>query len=102
MSDREQVEVTMQALIDAAKGLNAVIDDMSDHGLQGVDDLGSDSAAYGHDRLAGAVRGFAEGWSYGLSVLVRDATGLSESLAESAETYAEAEHISVEEFMKRR
>ena len=93
----------MQALIDASTGIDAVVDDMSTLGAKGVEDLAAESGRdYGHEPLALGVRVFASAWSYGLDRLMRDATGLSESLHESARTYAEAENINIDHFLNTR
>ena len=103
MTTPDGVEVTMQALIDASTGIDAVVQDMSTVGAQGVEDLAAGSGRdYGHEPLALAVREFASSWSYGLDRLMRDATGLSESLHESAQTYAEAENINIDHFLRGR
>ncbi|MCA1194515.1 MULTISPECIES: type VII secretion target [unclassified Saccharopolyspora] len=99
----ENVEVVLSALIDASTGIDQVIDDMSTLGTADVTDLAADTGRdYGHEPLALAVRAFADAWSHGLHRLMRDATGLSESLHESAQTYAETEHINIDLFQQGR
>ncbi|MFR9727867.1 type VII secretion target [Saccharopolyspora sp. MS10] len=99
----EHVEVVLSALIDASIGIDQVIDDMSTLGAAEVTDLAAESGRdYGHDPLALAVREFADAWSHGLHQLMRDATGLSESLHDSAQTYAETENINIDLFQQGR
>lgn len=97
MTNRDGVEVTLQALIDAATGIDSVVQEMGEVGAKGVTDLAAESGRdYGHEPLALAVREFAAAWDYGLDKLMRDATGLSESLHESAKTYAETEDLNID------
>ncbi|MGW0891033.1 type VII secretion target [Saccharopolyspora sp. NPDC002578] len=101
MSDHGEVEVTLTALINAATGIDQVVEDMSTVGAEDISDLG-DGTDYGHEPLTPAVREFADAWGHGLDRLMRDATGLSESLHDSAQTYAEAENVNIDRFVQGR
>ncbi|MCX2729926.1 type VII secretion target [Saccharopolyspora sp. NFXS83] len=101
MSGHGEVEVTLTALINASTGLDQVIEDVSTVGAEDISDLGADGD-HGHEQLATAVSEFADAWGYGLGDLMRDATGLSESLHDSAETYAETENVNIDRFVQGR
>lgn len=90
------VKVTMRALLDASGGIDAAIQQAVD---ADVGALGDESGIYGHDRLAGSVAGFGDAWSYGVSVLLQDATGLRDALNSAAATYAETEDINVDRLL---
>lgn len=90
MSD---VRVTMRALLDASGGVDAAIEQANEANVGG---LGDESSVYGHERLARSVAGFGDAWKYGVSVLLRDATGLRDALSDSAKTYAETEDVNVD------
>ncbi|GAA4885070.1 hypothetical protein [Actinomycetospora straminea] len=88
------VQVVLQALLDAAHGVDAVMAELAHHD---VEDL-PDGAAFGHDGLGAVTADFAARWSDGLANLTDDGNALAQGLQEAARTYAEAEDLAVDRF----
>jgi len=89
------VRVVLQALLDAAHGVDAVMDELA---AQDVHDLERPPATFGHDALGAVVADFGERWSVGLANLTDDGNALARGLAEAARAYAETEGLAVEQF----
>lgn len=85
----------MQALLDAAHGVDAVMAELARHD---VEDLVDHPTAFGHDGLGAVTADFAVRWSHGLANLTDDGNALAQGLQEAARTYAEAEDLAVEQF----
>jgi hypothetical protein len=77
------VRVVMQSLLDAAHGVNAVMDELAAHD---VGDLGTVTAD------------FCARWSHGLANLTDDGNALARGLDEAARAYACAEDLAVDQF----
>jgi hypothetical protein len=89
------VRVVLQALLDAAHGVNAVMDELAAHD---VGDLETTPAVFGHDALAVVTADFCARWSHGLANLTDDGDALARGLDEAAAGYAEAEQLAVDQF----
>jgi hypothetical protein len=89
------VRVVLQALLDAAHGVDAVMDELAAHD---VDDLVTTSATFGHEGLGAVVVDFGERWSHGIANLTDDGNALARGLDEAARAYAETEGLAVEQF----
>lgn len=89
------VRVVLQALLDAAHGVDAVMEELATHHL---DDAASAPTAFGHDALGAVAVDFRDRWSHGLANLTADGNALARGLAEAAQAYAEAEGLIVEQF----
>lgn len=89
------VRVVLQALLDAAHGVNAVMDELAAHD---VGDLETTPAVFGHDALGVVTADFCARWSHGLANLTDDGNALARGLDEAAAGYAEAEQLAVDQF----
>ncbi|MEJ2888889.1 hypothetical protein [Actinomycetospora aeridis] len=89
------VRVVLQSLLDAAHGVDAVMDELAAHD---AGELRAGPSAFGHDALAVVVGDFGERWSHGLANLTDDGNALARGLAEAAHAYADAEGLVVEQF----
>jgi len=89
------VRVVLQALLDAAHGVDAVMDELAAHD---VDDLATTPATFGHDALGAVAVDFGDRWSHGLANLTDDGNALASALVEAAQAYAEVEHVAVDGF----
>ncbi len=87
--------MVLQALLDAARGVDAVMDELAAHD---VDDLATDAAAVGHDALGGVTVDFCDRWAHGVANLTDDGNALARALSEAARGYAEAENLNIAEF----
>lgn len=87
--------MVMQALLDAARGVDAVMDELAAHD---VDDLATDATVFGHEALGGVTVEFCDRWAHGIANLTDDGNALAQGLAEAARGYAEAEDLTVAEF----
>ena len=89
------VQVVLQALLDAAHGVNAVMDELAAHD---VGDLVTTPGAFGHDGLEVVTADFGTRWSHGLDNLTDDGNALARGLDEAARAYASAEDLAVDRF----
>ncbi|GLZ45842.1 hypothetical protein Acsp06_20270 [Actinomycetospora sp. NBRC 106375] len=89
------VRVVLQALLDAAHGVDAVMDELAAHD---VADLVTTPAPFGHDVLGAVVVDFGDRWSHGLANLTDDGNALARGLHDAAGAYAEAEGLAVDQF----
>lgn len=89
------VRVVLQALLDAAHGVDAVMDELA---ARGADELVADPSTFGHDALGAVTADFGERWSSGLANLTDDGNALARGLGEAARAYAEAEGLVVGQF----
>jgi hypothetical protein len=89
------VRVVLQALVDAAHGVDAVMDELAAHD---VDDLATVPATFGHDALGAATVDFCDRWAPGLANLTDDGNALASGLRDAARAYAEAEDLAVDGF----
>lgn len=89
------VRVVMQALLDAARGVNSAMDELAAHD---VDDLATDRAVFGHDALGAVTVDFCDRWAHGVANLTDDGNDLARGLGEAAEAYAEAENLHAADF----
>ena len=87
--------MVLQALLDAAHGVDAVMNELAAHD---VGDLATTPATFGHDALGMVAADFGRRWSYGLANLTDDGNALARGLDEAATAYADAEHLAVEQF----
>ncbi|WP_433031377.1 hypothetical protein [Actinomycetospora sp. CA-053990] len=89
------VRVVLQALLDAAHGVEAVMDELAAHD---VGDLATTPGTFGHDDLEVVTADFCARWSYGLANLTDDGNALARGLEEAAAGYADAEQLAVDQF----
>ncbi|MDD7939358.1 hypothetical protein PHK61_13115 [Actinomycetospora lutea] len=89
------VRVVLQALLDAAHGVDAVMAELAAHD---VDELVTSRSSFGHRSLGAVAADFGERWSHGLANLTDDGNALARGLDEAARAYAEAEGLVVDEF----
>lgn len=89
------VRVVLQALLDAAHGVDAVMEELAAHD---VDDLVTTPSVVGHDALGAVVVDFADRWSHGLANLTDDGNALAQGLGEAARAYADTEGLVAGEF----
>ena len=89
------VRAVLQALLDAAHGVNAVMDELAAHD---VGNLATNPATFGHETLGAVAVDFGDRWSHGLANLTDDGNALARGLHEAARAYAEAEDLAVEQF----
>jgi hypothetical protein len=89
------VQVVLQALFDAAHGVDAVMEELA---AQDVTDLATTPAAFGHDALGAVTTDFCDRWSHGLANLTDDGNALARGLADAARAYADAEDVAVDGF----
>jgi hypothetical protein len=89
------VRVVLQALLDAAHDVGAVMDELAAHD---VDGLATTPAVFGHDALGTVTVDFGERWAHGLTNLTDDGNALARALDEAARAYAEAEGVAGEQF----
>jgi hypothetical protein len=89
------VRVVLQALLDAAHGVDAVMDELAAHD---VDDLATTPATFGHDALGAVTVDFCDRWAPGLANLTDDGNALANALRDAARAYAEAEDLAVDGF----
>ena len=89
------VQVVLQALLDAAHGVDAVMDELAAHD---VGDLVTTPGTFGHDALEVVTADFGTRWSRGLHNLTDDGNALARGLEEAAAGYAESEQLAVDQF----
>jgi len=89
------VQVVLQALLDAAHGVNAVMDELAAHDVGNVE---TTPAVFGHDALGVVAADFCVRWFHGLANLTDDGNALARGLDEAAAGYAEAEQLAVDQF----
>lgn len=89
------VRVVLQALLDAAHGVDAVMAELAAHD---VDDLVTTPATFGDDVLGAVAADFGDRWSHGLANLTDDGNALARGLGEAAHAYAQAEGLVAEQF----
>lgn len=77
-------EVDMDALGDAAAGIQRTLDDVSAHP---VDDLDPAAGAVGHAHLADTVSDFAHRWKKGVENLTEDGREIATQLSAAREAY---------------
>ncbi|MFC5136959.1 hypothetical protein ACFPK1_01830 [Actinomycetospora rhizophila] len=89
------VRVVLQALLDAAHGVDAVMEELAAHD---ADELVTTPSSFGHEALGAVAADFGARWSHGLANLTDDGNALAQGLGEAARAYAEAEGLVAGEF----
>jgi hypothetical protein len=92
-------EVDYGLLAEAAEGINGVISQLSELGIDETGEEGRgfalldlDGAGLGVPALAGAFSGFTGRWSWGVRTLVQDGNQFARRLGLNAGVYADTEH----------
>ncbi|PVZ11004.1 hypothetical protein [Actinomycetospora cinnamomea] len=89
------VQVVLQALFDAAHGVDAAMAELAAHD---VTDLATTPAVFGHRTLGAVAVDFCDRWSHGVANLTDDGNALARGLVDAARAYAEAEDVAVDGF----
>jgi hypothetical protein len=87
--------VVLQALLDAAHGVDAVMDELAVHN---VDDLAMTPAIFGHEGLGAVAVDFGDRWAHGIANLTDDGNALAQGLDEAAQAYAKTEGLAIDQF----
>lgn len=80
--------VDLDALQDAASGINTTLDAMA---TKKVSDIDAPKDAFGHDELATAVLDFCDRWNIGVENLAKDGAEVSDRLNQCVKRYQAAE-----------
>ena len=80
--------VDLEALEDAASGINRTLDAMA---TKKVSDVDAAAEAFGHDELASAVADFCDRWNIGVENLAADGAEVSDRLNRCVKRYQSAE-----------
>ena len=88
--------VDLQALIEAASGVNGTIDLVEE---QKVEDIDCPKAAFGHDRLAMAMIDFCDRWQHGVNCLAKDGREVADRLTASVNEYTNADMTLADTFL---
>jgi hypothetical protein len=88
--------VDLQALTDAASGVNGTIDLVEE---QKVEDIDCPKPAFGHDRLGAAMSDFCDRWQHGVNCLVKDGREVADRLTASVNEYTAADQNFADMFL---
>jgi hypothetical protein len=80
--------VDLDALQEAADGVNGVIDAVS---RQQVSDIPCDQSAIGNHQLAGSLSDFLDRWQRGVNNLAQDGRQIADRLTDSVNDYRKAD-----------
>lgn len=79
-----QMGVDLDALINAAVGVQTLMDELAE---QDINDVDPDPIVVGHDGLADTLRDFCDRWDHGVFYLTKDGEELAKRLNETADEY---------------
>jgi hypothetical protein len=91
-----EFSVNLDTLADTATAISAVMAELESNPIKRID---CPSSAFGHQPLANAVRDFCDRWQIGVEALVKDGAELADRLAQSVNTYIQAENTAIEGFV---
>jgi hypothetical protein len=82
----EGFRVDLEALQQAADGVNGTLDQLSEHKVSDID-----RSAFGHDHLGDTVADFGDRWQRGVENLAKDGREIAGRLTDSVRTYRKVE-----------